>query len=283
MIETAAGPATPADDGLQYARAKLHYDQAHALARGDGVRVGVIDTAVDLSHPELRGTPVETYDALGGALAPGAHGTAVAGLIAAHARLVGAAPQARLLSARSFDYTGGVGRGSSFTILKGIEWVAAHGARVINMSFAGPPDPDLQKSLAGAYGRGIVLIAAAGNAGPTSPPLYPAADPHVIAVTATDSDDKLYGASNVGPYINVAAPGVALLVAWSGAGYQTESGTSFAAAEVSGIAALMLQRDPHLTPDQVRARLYATGHGVATPRQAHMDARLVDAYAAISR
>ena len=93
-------------------------------------------------------------------------------------------------------------------------------------------------------------MAAAGNAGPKSPPLFPAADPNVIAVTATDVDDKLYQSANRGKHIAVAAPGVDLLLPAPAAGYQMTSGTSFAAAEVSGIVALMLERKPDLSQDR---------------------------------
>src|SRR5262249_21856732 len=91
---------------------------------------------------------------------------------------------------------------------QGHDWSVRQGARIINMSFAGPKDPSLERVLKLTYDRGIVLIAAAGNAGPKSPPLYPGADPNVIAVTATDADDKLFTGANRGKYISVAAPGV---------------------------------------------------------------------------
>ena len=84
------------------------------------------------------------------------------------------------------------------SILKGIDWAVAHGARVINMSFAGPYDPDIARGLAAARQKGVVLVAAAGNAGPKSPPLYPAADKNVIAVTATDSENQLLPQANRG-------------------------------------------------------------------------------------
>ena len=103
--------------------------------------------------------------------------------------------------------------------------------------------------------KGIVLIAAAGNAGPKSPPLYPGADPNVIAVTATDVDDKIFSGANRGAYIAVAAPGVDILVPAPDASYQLTTGTSVASAEVSGVAALLLERNPKLTPDDVRTIL----------------------------
>jgi subtilisin family serine protease len=96
------------------------------------------------------------------------------------------------------------------------------------------------------------LIAAAGNAGPKSPPLYPGADPNVIAVTATDADDKLFTGANRGKYISVAAPGVDILVPAPEGDYQITTGTSVAAAEVSGIVALLLERNPKLTPAEIR-------------------------------
>ena len=80
------------------------------------------------------------------------------------------------------------------------------------MSFAGPRDPSLERALKEAHDKGIILIAAAGNAGPKSPPLYPAADRHVIAVTATDIDDRLFTGANRGNYLAIAAPGVDILV-----------------------------------------------------------------------
>ena len=126
------------------------------------------------------------------------------------------------------------------------------------MSFAGPPDPALHRSLEAAHKKGIVLVAAAGNAGPKSPPLYPAADPNVIAVTATDADDKLFAQSNRGRHIAVAAPGAQILVAIPDGSYEVSSGTSYSAAEVSGIVALMLERKGDLTPDKVRDILLAT-------------------------
>jgi len=126
------------------------------------------------------------------------------------------------------------------------------GARIINMSFAGPKDPSLDRALKAAYDKGIVLIAAAGNAGPKSPPLYPGADPYVIAVTATDADDLLFTGANRGKHVAVAAPGVDILVAAPDSAYQLTTGTSVAAAEVSGIAALLLERNPKLTPADIK-------------------------------
>jgi subtilisin family serine protease len=103
-----------------------------------------------------------------------------------------------------------------------------------------------------------VLVAAAGNAGPKSEPLFPAADPNVIAVTATDVNDALMPQANRGTHIAVAAPGVDILVPAPNAQYQITSGTSVAAAEVSGVVALMLERKPDADPEAIRRALQTT-------------------------
>jgi subtilisin family serine protease len=269
-------------DAAQYELAKLHLPQAHALAKGDNVLVAVIDSGVDANHPELSGAITETYDTLVPPYAPHKHGTAIAGLIAAHGKLMGAAPHARILAIRAFNPSGKGADGTTFNILKGLDWAAAHDARVINMSFAGPADPVMHRSLEAAHKKGIVLVAAAGNAGAKSPPLYPAADPNVIAVTSTDADDKLFEQSNRGNHIAIAAPGARILVAIPDGGYEVGSGTSYSAAEVSGIVALLLERKSDLTPDQVRGLLMATAKDLGPKgRDPLFGAGLADAYGAL--
>ena len=224
----------------------------------------------------------DSFDALKGPSKPHPHGTGVASLIAGHGKLTGAAPDARILAVRAFDPDGAGAQGTSFNVLKGLEWAVAHKARVVNMSFAGPRDPALHRSLAAAHKLGVVLVAAAGNGGPQSPPLYPAADRNVIAVTATDERDQLLAQANRGRYIDLAAPGVQVLVAVPG-GYAVSSGTSYAAAEVSGIAALMLQRDPALSPARLQQLLMRTAKDLG--RKGHdsqFGAGLADAFAAVS-
>ncbi len=231
----------------------------------------------------MAGSIAESFDTLTPSTGPHKHGTAIAGLIAAHGKLMGAAPDAKILAVRTFDPKDAGAEGTTFNILKGIDWAAAHGARVINMSFAGPSDPAIHRSLEAAHKKGIVLVAAAGNAGAMSPPLYPAADPNVIAVSATDAEDKLFEQSNRGRHIAVAAPGAQILVAIPESGYEVSSGTSYSAAEVSGIVALMLQRKRDLTPDQVRSILQATAKDLGPKGPDVMfGAGLADAYGALT-
>ena len=278
-----AAALTPKIDPLQYAVLKMRLEEAHGLAKGDNVLVAVIDSGIDPAHPELSGAVADSFDAVASPFRPHDHGTGIAALIVGRERLRGAAPGARILAVRAFDPAGATAEATTFSILKGLDWSAAKGARVINMSFAGPADPVISRSIAAASKKGIVMIAAAGNAGPKSPPLYPAADPNVIAVTATDSADKLYGGSNRGRHIAVAAPGVDVLIAVPDRGYQVSTGTSFSAAQVRGTVALMLQHKGTLTPDQVRATLLATARDLGPAgRDDSFGAGLTDAYRALT-
>src|ERR1700724_1558341 len=223
--ETAKIAAGPQGDAAQYVLAKLQCAQAQQIATGKDVLVAVIDSEIDAKHPGLDGTIVKSFDALGGNEKPHAHGTSIAGGIGAHGKLLGIAPGVQVLAVRAFDDTPGAARGSSFSIYKSLQWATDNGARVVNMSFAGPADPTMQRMLAAAYDKGIVLIAAAGNGGPRSDPLYPAADPNVIAVTATDSDDHLFPMANRGRHIAVAAPGVEIFALAPGGEYVFTTGT----------------------------------------------------------
>jgi hypothetical protein len=280
--ETAKIAAGPQGDAAQYVLAKLQSAQAQQIATGKGVLVAVIDSEIDAKHPDLDGTIAKDFDSLGSSEKAHAHGTSIAGAIAAHGKLLGIAPGAQVLAVHAFDDTPGVARGNSFAIYKGLQWAADNGARVVNMSFAGPADPTLQRLLAAAYDKGMVLIAAAGNAGPKSDPLYPAADPNVIAVTAIDSDDHLFPMANRGRHIAVAAPGVEIFALAPGNEYVFTTGTSIAAAHVSGIAALLLEHKPSLKPGEIRAALTATAQPLGPPRpDSEFGAGLVNAYRAV--
>ncbi len=288
-IFTLSGPTTPpALATAQYAIAKLHLVEAHRAATGRDVAVAVIDSWADPSHPALAGAIADSTDLLGSDVTRKAdpHGTAIVGLIAARAILDSASPEARIMAIRAFaGNAGGVAPGASGTtlhVLRALDWAASHGAKIVNMSFAGPEDALLSSFLAAGAAKGEILVAAAGNAGPTSPPLYPAADPHVLAVTATDADNHLFPAANRGRYIAVAAPGADMFVAMPGGGYGFSSGTSMAAAEVSGIVALMLQKNPDLTPAAVRTALTASASPLTSGGATEAGAGLVDADRALT-
>ena len=276
-------PALSEGDPAQYAVAKLRLPQAHALSHGSNITVAVIDSGIDASHPELVDTVVGSFDALGSKEGPHVHGTGIAGAIVSHARLVGSAPAARILAIRAFGVARSGAESTSFVILKSLDYAAGHGAQIINMSFAGPKDSLVDRGIAAAEAKGIVLVAASGNAGPKSPPLYPAASPGVIAVSATDAYDRLFPASNRGSHIAVAAPGVDVFLPAPGGKYQMTSGTSFSAAYVSGLAALMVSRNPEIKPDDVRSILMRTARDLGAPgRDDLFGAGEADAFGAVS-
>lgn len=237
----------------QYVVDKLRLGEARKLAQGRNIRVGIIDSGVDMEHPEIRGSVVGYLDAIDGLATPHAHGTSMATAIVAHGELQGIAPAARLIVARAFGGPQATSaNGKSFQILTALDWIVQQRAKVVNLSFAGPQDRLLSKALAGAKERGVITVAAAGNGGARSAPLYPGADPSVIAVTATDAEDKVFGDANRGSYVAVAAPGVDVLTAEPGGRYVFTSGTSIAAAHVTALVALLLEKQPELEAESAR-------------------------------
>src|SRR5262249_36682682 len=180
LFELTQAQSEPANSD-QYAPAKLNLVEAHKLARGNRILIAVIDSEVDASHPDLAGAIVGNFDASTDDERPHSHGTGMAGATAPRHNMLGTAPSVGLLTVRAFSMRANPAEGTTFNILKGLDWAAAQGARIVNMSFAGPADPRLHDALEKAYKKGMVLIAAAGNAGPRSPPLYPGADKNGIA------------------------------------------------------------------------------------------------------
>jgi Subtilase family len=284
----------------QYVVNKLQLGEVHKIATGNNVLVAVIDSAIDLGHPDLAGAIVEEYDAVGQREKPHFHGTGMAGAIAAHRKLLGIAPSAKILAVHAFSSAAKQSpEATTRQILAGLEWAIGKGARIVNMSFAGPYDPLLQLAMKNARDKGVVLIAAAGNLGPKSAPLYPAADPNVIAVTATDENDRLFAQAVRGPHLAVAAPGVDVMVPAPEEAYALTTGTSVAAAHVSGVAALLIERQPSVDAATVLEVLTSTarkldpkgrddlfGWGLIDPAAAlaELDSRVADSkVAAASR
>ena len=255
--------------------------EAHRINSGDDVLIAVIDSKIDTGHPDLAGVIAGEYDAVGTPTSPHAHGTAMAGAIAAHSKLIGVAPKVKLLAVRAFSGAGESAQSTTFNILKALDWAASKNARIVNMSFAGPADAMLQEMLIKANARGMVLIAAVGNAGPRSPPLYPAADSGVIGVTATDAEDKLMPQANRGPQVAVAAPGVEILATAPDGGYQVTSGTSIAAAHASGVVACCWRRSRTSRQPRYVASLIRSAHRIPGKRN-EVGAGVIDALAVIS-
>ncbi len=269
----------------QYALAKLGIDRAHKLAQGQGVPVAVIDTGVDGTHPTLAKSVHMKFDAVGdGTPKAQNHGTAIAGVIAGKGKVKGVAPEAQLFAARAFYMHKKYKRPmtNSMILLKAIDWSHVNGARVFNMSFAGPYDPLVKKALERVHENGAILVAAAGNGGPKAPPAYPAAYSNVIAITAHDAKDKLYRHANRGNHLVVAAPGVNVFVPKLKKSYGFSSGTSVAAAHVSGIIALLLERRPDATSEEIVQALKSSAHDLGSKgHDPEFGAGRADAYASI--
>ena len=229
----------------QFGNDLVDLDTAHARTRGGNTRIAVIDTAVDASHAELVQANISSFDVTDGGGNVDPHGTSVAGILAANVKLTGVAPDAEIFSIAAFakDAAGNT-VGNTWTILEATNVAHKNKVNILNMSFAGPPDPLLERAMAGAKKRNVLPIAAAGNEGPDAAMLFPAGYEDVVAVTATDTQNMVYSQANTGDYVDMAAPGVSLLVLGNSSGFRTSSGTSMATAYVSGIAALALSANP---------------------------------------
>ncbi|MDS9469961.1 S8 family serine peptidase [Paracoccus sp. MBLB3053] len=216
--------------GRVYADRLLDWSSSGCAAR---LPVGIIDGAVDSGAAELRNARIVQKDFTGGHPAAVEHGTAVAEIIAGPGRLTGAQIySASVVSdAPEFDEAAGVD-----TLMRAIDWLAASGVRLVNVSLAGPYNKILDRGLQAADRKGMVVIAAAGNVGPSSPPRYPAAFSQTIAVTAIDAAMRPYDLAPRGAHIDFAAPGVDIYLELDGQGKYL-SGTSLAAPYVTALVA----------------------------------------------
>lgn len=229
------------------------------VTTGQAVKVAVLDTGIDYSHPDLRANYAGGYNAILpststiDALDDNGHGTHVAGTIAAlqdGEGVVGVAPNARLFGVKVLDYDG---TGRLSWIISGIEWATDNQMAVINMSLGGPyPSDILAQTITAAYNKGVTIVCAAGN---TSGSVnYPAKYPEAIAVSALDRSDKIAQFSSRGPEIAFIAPGVEIPSAYLEGSYVTKSGTSMATPHVTGLAALAISLGAN-TPQKVKDSL----------------------------
>jgi subtilisin family serine protease len=200
-----------------------------------GTRLGLIDTGVDARHPALAGATIR-QQGFAGADRPGAHGTAVASLLAGRAGpFAGAAPGAALFVADV--YGGSPAGGASTGVAEALAWMVRNDVSVVNVSLVGPRNALVEAAVRRAAGRGVLIVAAAGNDGPAAAPLYPAAYAGVIGVTAVDARGRPLPEAARGPHIDFAAPGADMAAAGSNQGYVQVRGASFAAPLVAGLLA----------------------------------------------
>lgn len=229
---------------------------ARQQTSGAGVTVGMIDTPIDLTHESLRSnSQIHQFNLVPyGDHTNRVHGTQVAGVILSRNPLVGIAPDARLIAISAFTanpQNPEERRSNSSLVARALEIAIKEGVQVLNLSFAGKPDPVVDKLVQVALERGITVVASAGNSGPHAEPAYPAALPGVVAVTAVDKAGNLFPQANRGDYIDLAAPGVGILTTTPNNSYQIANGTSLATAHVSGILALLKAINPSFHAEQL--------------------------------
>lgn len=215
-----------------------------AAAGTANVRIGLVDSGVDVRNPALKGVRIQQRGFAPGGVRPQGHGLAVAALLAgAQGRFRGAAPGASLHVADVYGAT--PTGGSAAALAQALGWMAQGRVPVINVSLVGPPNLTLEAVVRAMVARGHLIVAAVGNDGPAAPPLYPAAYPGVVAVTAVDSRRKLLPEAGRPGRIDFAGPGADMAAPAIGGGFTAVRGTSFAAPIVAGrLARRMAAPDP---------------------------------------
>jgi type VII secretion-associated serine protease mycosin len=300
--DTQLAPVEPVTT-MPWAQKRYAPDRLTPLATGEDVIVAVIDSGVDDSHPQLKGRLLNGTDyldpGLDGSLDCVGHGTAVASIITARPRegvsFRGLAPDVRILPVRISEQQVIEGKESGRTVSAGqlalaILWAVDHGADVLNLSVVLYKDsPGVKAAIEYAVERDVVVVAAAGNLHENGDPRpYPASYDGVLGVGAIGPEGLRSQFSQIGPYVDLVAPGQQVLVATPGRGHKEQSGTSYATPFVSATAALVRQYWPQLTATQVIDRIIATadpapgegqsdayGSGVLNPYRAVTDTTAV--------
>jgi thermitase len=248
-----------------------------------GAKVGIVDTGIDKTHPDLAGKLVNCAGAsqgVGGLIGGGTvsesntcvddndHGTHVSGTISGNANngigVAGVAFNSPLAMCKALF--GALGQGNTTGVANCITYLAGKGVKVISMSLGGGSSTTLQSAVQNAYknGNGALVVAAAGNDGDGTLN-YPAAYPEVVSVAATDRNDRRASFSNANSDVEVAAAGVDVLSTVRGGTYRTLSGTSMATPHVAGVAALIATKNPTFTAAQVRSKLTSSVDDLGTP------------------
>jgi len=248
--------------------------------KGTEVNVAILDTGIDLNHPDLNVAGGENFSLGKSYDDKNGHGTHVAGIVAALDNgdgVIGVAPGANLYAVKVLN---NAGSGWWSDIIAGLQWCVDKGMDVANMSLGATSAPDdVKDACDSAYAEGVLLVAAAGNEY-DGPVIYPAAYGSVIAVSATDDTDNLAAFSSTGEEVELAAPGVDIYSTYKDGGYETLSGTSMASPHVAGTAALVWAADTSLYNYEIRQKLQTTAEdiGLLTREQGY---GLVDAAEAV--
>ncbi|QHT58872.1 S8 family peptidase [Paenibacillus lycopersici] len=245
------------EKGIPWGVQEIRAPQAWSSTTGHRVKVGIIDTGVDFSHPDLKQSLGRGINLLNRGTLPhddNGHGTHIAGTIAAANQvhgMIGVAPRATVHPVKAFDHNG-----SAFVsdIVLGIDWCVRSGMDIVNMSFGMKTrSKSLLTAVNNAFNAGVIIVASSGNDGKRKSIDYPARYPQTIAVGATNRLRRIAPFSNRGMYIDVYAPGDKILSSWLRGKYNEMSGTSMATSHVSGAIALLLAYRPGMSPTEIKA------------------------------
>ena len=241
---------------------QIHADETRALnIDGKGVRVAVLDSGIDYTHPDLKGVFAGGYNYVANTADPlddYAHGTHCAGILAAAGRgkgIFGTAPNVSLYAVKVLNARGD---GNVSDIIKGIYWAQKNRMKIVSMSFGSPKDSAvLHEAIDNAAAHGVLFIAASGNRGSLRLVDYPANYSSVLSVGSVNRNNQHSLFSNGGK-VDVSAPGEEILSTTSGGSYKTLKGTSMATPHVAGVAALIFSTHPDWSPEQVKYRIINT-------------------------
>jgi type VII secretion-associated serine protease mycosin len=249
----------------------LDVAEAHKVSQGENVTVAVIDSGVE-PHPDLRDNLLKGTDVVPGGTSDGrddadGHGTAMAGLIAAHGKggddgALGIAPKAKILPIRNST---SAQNADSVNLASGIDYAIQQGADVISVSLAGSPRPELSRAVEAALAADIVIVAGVGNRPSQIVVSFPAFLDGVLAVGASDKKGNHAAISVTGDKVQLVAPGVDIHSTNRGGGYVRSNGTSNSTAIVAGAAALVRSKYPDLSAQEVVHRLTATATDKGAP------------------
>lgn len=291
LVKVSGKPKSQPTEVVPWGVNRIDADLVWGITTGDPIKVAIVDTGIDVSHPDLK-------DNLKGGASTvwyttsynddNGHGTHVAGIVAALDNtigVIGVGPQIDLYAVKVLDR-----RGSGYLsdVIEGLDWAIQSGMQVVNMSLGTSANIlSFQEAVQKVNAAGILQVAAAGNSGGSV--IYPAAYPETIAVSATDQLDNLATFSSRGPEVDLAAPGVSIYSTYKGQSYKTLSGTSMAAPHVTGSAALVLTQtakcDTDLSggcsPAEVKSRLENTAEWLSKLTNEQQGSGLVDAQKAV--
>lgn len=263
---------------------RINADLAWPSSVGDGVKVAVLDSGIDLDHPDLAANVKGGFNAINHKKSVDddcGHGTHVAGIIGAADNglgVIGVSPGVDLYPIKILD---SLGSGKVSNVIEGLQWCVDNHMQVANMSFGTISySKAFQKAIKQAHDAGLIMVAAAGNrgAGQTSTVDYPAKFSEVIAVGATNMGDMLTAWSSRGSEVDIVAPGDSIYSTFNNGDYTTMAGTSMAAPHVTGAIALKVQMNPLVTPTQVLDLLKRTAIKLPYLTSEEQGASLADVY-----